>query len=92
MYIMLLIYLIILGLCSWFGPKVVAVVEKRDARAEIENVHAIAAFLLGIVPAFNVLFLFFGARLLVDVEKLLKANKASDIYEFNKKLQELFDE
>lgn len=89
---MWLIYLVTLGLCTWFGPKVVAVIDKRDVRAEVENLHAIAAFLLGVVPAFNVLFLFFGARLLVDVEKLLKANKVSDIYKFNKELEDLFDE
>jgi hypothetical protein len=89
---MLLIYLITLGLCTWFGPKVAAVIEERDARAEASNVHAIAAFLLGIIPALNVLFLFFGAILLVDIAKVLKADDKAGIYEFNKKLRELFDE
>jgi hypothetical protein len=89
---MLVIYLITLALCIWFGPKVVAVIEKRDARAEVENIHAIAALILGLIPAMNIMFLFFGAKLLFDVDKLLKANKYNDIYEFNRKLKELFDE
>lgn len=89
---MWLIYLVTLGLCIWFGPKVAAVVEKRDARAEVQNVHALAAIIIGIIPAVNILFLFFGAKFLYDVDKLLKANKNEDIYEFNRKLKELFDE
>lgn len=89
---MLLVYLVIWGLCIWFGPKAVAVIDERDARAEIEAIHAVAAFLLGIVPALNVLFLFFGARLLYDVDRVLKTNSKDDILEFNKRLKELFDE
>lgn len=92
---MFLIYLISLALCIWFGPKVAAVIDKRDVRAEITTVHALTGLILGLIPAANILFLFFGAKFLYEIDRVLKAthpNAEADIREFNRKLRETFDE
>jgi hypothetical protein len=95
MFVMLLIYLVALGLNIWFSPKVVAIVSECNIRAEIKTVHALSGFLLGLVPALNIIFLFFGARLLVHVDQLLKAEHPgaeAEIKAFNKRLKDLKDE
>ena len=88
---MWVIYLLVLGLNIWFGPKAVAVVDECDARAEIRTVHAVAAFLIGVVPVVNVISVFFGAIFLHDVYSLLKENDYAEIKEFNARLKEMSD-
>ena len=82
----------VLGLNIWFGPKAVAVVDECDVRAEIRTVHAVAAFLIGVIPVINVLSVFFGAIFLHDVYSLLKDNDYTEIKEFNARLKKMSDD
>jgi nitrogen fixation/metabolism regulation signal transduction histidine kinase len=95
MYIMFLIYLIVLGICTWFGPRLVAVINSCDAKAEIDTKDAIAAFMIGLVPVVNILFVFFGALILAELHQVLKAEREGSktaVAKFNEGLRELEDD
>lgn len=95
MYQMLLIYLTAMALCIWFGPKVSAVVATNDVETEVTNTHAVAGLLIGITPVLNIFFCFFGAWLMTEILKTLKAAKKGDrkaVQDFNRKLKVMFDE
>lgn len=94
MFIIFLIYLTAFGLSTWFGPKVIAVLDRADVKTDITNVDAIAGFLIGIVPVLNIFFVFFGGWILAEITKVLKAEAAGDknaVKLFNQRLKELND-
>jgi len=95
MSVMFVIYLIALGLCTWFGPKVSAVLDSYDVEAEITNRDAFVSFVIGLIPVFNIFFVFFGAWLWSDISKVTKEAKAGNkeaVKQFNEKLRKLFHE
>lgn len=75
MNIMLVIYLIALGLCSWFGPTLVAVTNKDDAEAKVTDRDAFAGIIMGLIPVLNIFMVFFGASLLSDIIRVNKEAK-----------------
>jgi hypothetical protein len=88
----ILIYLVSLGLCTWFGPKVVAVFDRCTAKADIENRHSVAGFVIGLIPIVNVLFVLSGGYVLWEVRRVLKEEikgNRSDLINFNAELREL---
>jgi hypothetical protein len=92
---MFVIYLVALGLCTWFGPKVSAVLDSYNVEKESTNRDAFVAFTIGLIPVFNIFFVFFGAWLLTDILRVMKESKNGNteaVKEFNKKLKELFPE
>jgi hypothetical protein len=91
MDVMLLIYLVSLGLCTWFGPKIVAITDTLDIRSEVSNKHAVAGFFLGLMPIINILFIFFGGWLLARSLKVLNRGSAEDIRKFNEELRDMMD-
>jgi hypothetical protein len=92
MVVMLLIYLVILGLSAWFGPKVIAVLDNCDANAEVTNVHALAGFMIGVIPVVNIFFVFFGGWILAELYKVLEEERKGvkgSVDAFNRGLKEL---
>lgn len=66
--------------------------DRCDVRAEVNNVDAIAGFIIGIVPFVNMFFVFYGAWLLSDITKVLREAQAGSttvIQDYNQKLRDL---
>jgi hypothetical protein len=90
MFIMLLIYLVSMGLCIWFGPKLIAVLDRLDVKAEVTPTDALAGLILGVIPVLNIFFVFFGGWILAGVFQVLKEGTVKDMEDFNSNLKEMF--
>lgn len=93
MELLMLLYLIVLGLNVGLMPRVVAVIEKHDYKASVENKHVMACILLGLVPIINVVFLFGGTMMLSTILRLHREydGVVQDRINFNKEIKKLYD-
>ena len=93
--VMWIIYLTALGLCTWYGPVVAAVLDKLEVEVDIDRTYATVGFIIGLIPVINIWFVMWNVFLITDIHKALRAKKNGDeeaVPKLNQKLREKYSE